>query len=296
MKYFTYQVLAAVVLSSLFFGSAVAADKSPMDYFAEQDAENAKANAPILAATTIAELLELGALPKKYAARFAKMSAEEQAQLIDGVKQGLDSGRAVAERIDGDRAVVLRESAHPSSWNKVVEMSRIDGAWIPGNETMMLSDSGASGSFVVTGFASAQLSAGWIEHTDGYYAGDKEFPIMLTISDILGPYLNGHAVPTVAFSHPGCLTTGSYSITHPRGFFRTGGAERSEVQTFDENISGTLEVTRIEDGRFWANFEMTAILSAESFKEPDPTQAVNITGVIENASNLCPGGGEPLAP
>ena len=289
MKHFTKQVFTAVVLSGFLSGTG-AADDSPMAYFAEQDAENAKTNAPILAATTTKELIKLGALPKQYAARFAEMSAEEQAQLIDGVKQGLDSGRAVAEKIDGDRAVVLRESAYPGSWNKVVEMSRTDGVWVPGNETMMESDSGASGSFNVTGVATTQLSGGLVEHTDGYYVGDKEFPILLTISDILGPYLHVYDLPTVAFSHPGCLTVGSHSISHPRGSFTTGGEERSERQSFDENISGTLDVTRIEDDRFWANFEMTATLRAESFKEPDPTQAVNITGTIANASNLCPGG------
>ena len=162
-------------------------------------------------------------------------------------------------------------------------MSRIDGAWIPGNETTISSDNGASGSFVVAGVASAQLSEGWIEHLDvGGSTGDDEFQMRLTISDILGQYLYGHAVPAVTFSHPGCLTTGSHPIPPDSwGKFSTGGAERSEWQLFNENITGTLEVTRVEDGRFWANFEMTAILQAESFKEPDPTQAVNITGGLE---------------
>jgi len=283
MKYFTYQALAAVVLSILFFGSAVAADKSPMDYFTEQDAENAKANAPILAATTIDELLELGALPKKYAAHYRKLPAYDQAQLVDNIKLNLNSYQAVAEKIDGDRAVVLRASTW--SLNKAVEMSRIDGAWIPGNETTMwYYDQGASGSFVVTGVATAQMPDGQIELED---AADDALPMRLTLSDLLSRYLYGHAVPEVEFSLPRCLTTGSYSISD--GSFMNIVAPNNWPK-FDENTSGTLEVTRIEDGRFWANFEMTAILQAESFKEPDPTQAVNITGVIENASNQCPGG------
>lgn len=290
MNHFIYQALAAVVLSSFLSSSAGAADNSPMGYFAGQDAENAKKNAAILAATTTEELIKLGALPKRFAAMLAEMSAEEQAEVIDSVKLDLDSGRAVAEKIDGDRAVVLRESSYPGTWNNVVEMSRIDGAWVPGQETGMLSDNGARGSFVVTGTATAQLSEGWVENTDAYYVGDKEFPILLTISDILGPYLDGHAVPTVAFSHPGCLTTGSHSISHPRGSFTTGGAERSEVRTFNENISGTLDVTKVEDGRFWAGFELTAIVKTEMGEDQDLMQAVNITGTIENASNLCPGG------
>jgi len=289
MKYFTYQVFTAMVLSG-FLTVSSAADESPMDYFAEQDAENAKTNAPILAAMTIDELLELGALPKQYAAVFEKYSAEDQAELVESVKQNLDSGRAVAEKIDGDRAVVLRESAYTGSWNKVVEMSRTDGTWVPGREISMQSDSGASGSFVVSGIATARLSAGRIENSD--YSGDDRNSFLLTISDILGPYLYGYPVPAVAFSHPGCLTAGSHSISvlDPKGWFMTGGAERSERQTFDENISGTLEVTRVEDGRFWANFEMTAILRTSLGKEQDATQAVNITGTIDNASNSCPGG------
>jgi hypothetical protein len=290
MKHLIDHVYAAVVLSGLLVGSALAADDSPMGYFAEQDVENAKKNAPILAATTTDELIKLGALPKQYAARFAEMSAEEKEQLIDGVKQGLDSTMAVAEKVDGDRAVVLRESSYRGAWNKVTEMSRINGAWAPGNETMMLNDSGASGSFAATGVATAQLTEGWVAQSDGYYVGDKEFPIYLSLNDILGPYLDGKEVPTVAFSHPGCLTLGKHSISHPRGMFTTGGEEHSEVQTFDANISGTLEVTKVDADRFWAKFEMTAVARTEFSEDQGSSQAVNITGTVENAYNLCPGG------
>jgi len=59
MKQIMCQVFATVVLSSAVTAGAVAADDSPMDYFAEQDAENARTHAPVLAATTIEELINL---------------------------------------------------------------------------------------------------------------------------------------------------------------------------------------------------------------------------------------------
>jgi hypothetical protein len=150
-----------------------------MDYFAAQNVENEKKCAPILAATTPEELLELGALPERAAGYIAGLSPEETEQFLHGFKQDCDSRQAVAEKIDGDRAVVLRESAYPTAWNIVVEMSRTDGAWVPGKETMMLSDSGAHGSFVVVGAVSVQLTGGWIAQSDGYAVGDKEFPVSL---------------------------------------------------------------------------------------------------------------------
>jgi hypothetical protein len=287
MKYFLCHFLTAAVLSSILIGNAGAAADSPMGYFAEQDAENAKKSAPILAATTPEELIELGALPERVAGYLAEISPEEKTQFLHSFKQDFDSRQTVAEKIDGDRAVVLRESAYAGAWNIVVEMSRTDGAWVPGSQTMMLSDSGAHGSFVVTGVATAQLTEGWVAQSE--YT-DDEFPIELVLNDLLGPYLDGNYVPTVTFSHTGCLTTGSHSITHPRGSFITGAEEISEAQTFDENISGTLEVTKVEDGRFWADFEMKASLRTEMGEDQDPTQAVSITGTIESAINLCPDG------
>jgi hypothetical protein len=287
MKHRTYSLFNAIFLSSFLSASAVAADDSPMDYFAEQDAENAIKSAPILAATTPEELIELGALPERVAGYLAEISPEEKAEFLHSFKQDFDSRQTVAEKIDGDRAVVLRESAYPTAWNIVIEMSRTDGVWAPGNQTMMLSDSGAHGSFVVTGAATAQLTEGWVAQSE--YT-DDEFPIALVLNDLLGQYLNGNYVPTVTFSHAGCLAPGSHSITHPRGSFTNGAEKFGGVQTFDENISGTLEVTKVEDGRFWASFEMTGILRTEMGEEQDPTQAVSIKGTIENAFNLCPGG------
>jgi hypothetical protein len=284
------EVLGALVLPSFLIGSALAADDSPMAYFAAQDAENAKKSAPILAATTPEELIELGALPERVAGYLAEISPEEKAEFLHSFKQDFDSRQTVAEKIDGDRAVVLRESAYPTAWNIVVEMSRTDGVWTPGKQTMMLNDSGAHGSFVVKGAVTAQLTEGQVAQSDGYYAGDKEFPVSLNLSDVLLQYLDGHAVPMVTFSHTGCLTPGGHSITHPRGGYTTGGEESSDKRTFDENISGTLEVTKVEDGRFWADFEMTAVLRAGIGEKQDPTQTVSITGTIENAINLCPGG------
>lgn len=284
-------VLPVLVSLGVLIDSALAADDSPIDYFAAQDAENATKSAPVLAARTPEELIELGALPERAAGSVAGMSPEEKTQFLHGFKQDFDSRQTVAQKVDGDRAVVLRESAYPTAWNIVVEMSRTDGAWAPGSQTMMLSDSGAHGSFVVTGAATAQLTEGRVAQSE--YT-DDEFPIELVLNDLLGQHLNGNYVPTVTFSHTGCLTTGSHSITHPRGGFITGAEELSEAQTFDENISGTLEVTKVEDGRFWAGFEMTATVRTEMGDVHDPAQAVSVKGTIENAFNLCPGGAPKL--
>ena len=51
------------------------------------------------------------------------------AQVYRDDHDGLLEGFPGAEKIDGDKAVVLRESAYPTAWNVVVEMSRTDGAW-----------------------------------------------------------------------------------------------------------------------------------------------------------------------
>jgi len=284
------RVLGALVLSSVLTASNGLADESPMGYFAEQDAINAKKNAPILAATTTDGLIKLGAIPERYAESLAEMSAEEVSQFIDSVKQNIDSGRAVAEKIDGDRAVVLRESAYAGSWNKIVQMTRSNGAWSPSGETLIKSDSGASGSFTVSGVAAAGLTDGQIAQSGDYFDNDGKVSIYLTLSDLLGEHLTGQKMPAVTFSHPGCLTLGSHSISHPRGGFTTAGASIVDAQSFGENVSGTMEVTRIEGDRFWASFEMTAVLRPGLGAEPDPAQAVNVTGSINNATNLCPSG------
>ena len=286
------QVLATLALSSIFVTCTALADDSPMGYFAEQDAINAKKNGPILAATTTDELIKLGAIPERYADALAEMSQEEVAQFIDSIKQNLDSAQAVAEKIDGDRAVVLRESAYAGSWNKIIQMTRTDGEWAPSGEMMMQSDSGATGSFTVSGMTTAELVDAQVIQSDDYFDDEGNVSsIYLTITDLLGKNLSGQELPTVNFSHPGCLTVGSHSISHPRGGYTTAGESIVDAQDFSENISGTMTVEKIEGDRFWASFEMTAVLSPDLGAEPDPAQAVTVSGSINNASNLCPSDG-----
>ena len=282
-----HRVPGPLTLLGILIATTGFADESPMGYFAEQDAINARKNTPILAATTTDELIKLGAIPGRYAESLAAMSADEIAQFIDSIKQNLDSGKAVAERVDGNRAVVLRESAYPGSSNKIVQMTRTDGAWTPSGEMAMQSDSGATGSFIASGVTTAELSDVQVTQSDGYFDNDGSVSIYLTISDILGENLTGQELPTVTFSHSGCLTQGSHSISHPRGGFTTAGASMVDAQSFSENISGTMEVTKIDGDRFWASFELSAVLRPGLGEEPDPAQTVNVTGSIDNASNLC---------
>lgn len=292
MKRFSCRNPYALALPGILIACTALADNSPMDYFAEQDEQNAKKNAPILAATTTDELIRLGALPARYADAFAEMAPEEVARYIDSVKQNLDSGRAVAERIDGDRAVVLRESAYAGSWNKLVKMTRTNGEWAPSGEVMMQSDSGATGSFTVSGMATAELTDAQVVQSGAYPDDDGNVStIYLTISDILSENLTGKKLPAVSFSYPKCLTKGSHSISYPRGEFTTAGQSMADAQSFSENIAGTMTVSKIEGDRFWASFEMTAVLRPELGDDPDPAKAVRVTGSISNASNLCPGDG-----
>lgn len=73
-------------------------------------------------------------------------------------------------------------------------------------------------------------------------------------------------------------------MTRTDGAWMPSGEMLMQSDVLSENLSGTMDVTKIEGERFWASFEITAVLSPGLGAEPDPAQAVNVTGTINNAS------------
>jgi hypothetical protein len=275
------------------FHAAEADAGSPLEYFAEQNAETSKNSAAILAATTPEELIKLGVVHKRmaksYLANASQLSPEDKAGFVNEIKgSGLATHLAVAERIDGDRAVVMRESPHPGAWNIIVNMNRVDGVWTPGSEHRLQNLTGARASFTVTGSTTAEMTDGFIEQTTLYAeGGEKPY---LVLSDMLEKVLTDLTVPMVEFMPPRCPTLGSHALSTEIGRFTTGGVEFVKRENFDENFSGTLEITKIEGNRYWGNFEIKVDVH-KKLNEAEPSKrAVSVKGTMENVPNSCPDG------
>ena len=165
MKYIL--LLAGIIVLPIPAAGTTEAD-SPSAYFATQEAENAERNVAIARAKTLAELNALGVLPDTMKPYVDQIPKDQQAQYVAAVVAEIDTHTTTLERIDGNRAVVLREPQTPGAANRIVEMSKESGSWKPVNETRTggLDDRGwlagvisaARGGFTVSGAVVMDLS------------------------------------------------------------------------------------------------------------------------------------------
>lgn len=279
---------------------------SPLDYYAEQEEASAERNAAIMAATTVEELLELGAVPESYKAFLPQLSAEDRAEVVSQVKANLDTRRAVAERVEGERAVVLRESSaevgydqsqmQMDGYSAIVEMQRTEGSWQPAGEEYVNLLPGARGSFEMSGAVSGAVELGLV-FPYVYYVNDAEIP-GIEVKDVLnGKLQQVEHVATLRLLPAGCLAEGSFPVaTEDTSQLEAGAAGRAEavyasfteggedfvnLRQFDRDVSGTFQVTRLDDDRFSAEFE----ISAANRKAPE--ERVTVRGSLENVPEAC---------
>lgn len=280
---------------------------SPMEYFAEQEAENKEKNTAVFAATSMEELIEIGATPSYLDASFMKqLSAEQNAEIVTQIKDNLDTKRAVAERIEGDRAAVLRETSRVfgfdtsmlgvDAWSAIVEMSLQDGSWQPVGEKLIRILPGVRSDFIVSGAWEHETTIGLIEPVF-HRAGDSAIPVF-RIMDAMGAALRQEKHAAELNIQPmGCLEVGSYPIEPEdrdtlfldrasRGSainaeVLENGQEFTQLRRFDHEVSGTLEVTAVDGDRFEARFEFSAA------NKKNPGETVTVTGTLTNALRPC---------
>ena len=269
------------LLGSLGAAAAGEADGSPLATLEAQ-------TEAILAASTLDEVLHL--LPAEHAARVAGLTAEQKAAGLEKWKLDVERQRPVAERVEGDRAVVLLEPSPlpdvPGA--RLLTLSRVDGVWRVGGEAGLMSAvPGATAGFAISGATSEELDEGRVS-----LSALNGIPT-LQISDLLAEHLDeGAEVARVqipfAAEHAGtCFEPGSYPIGSvvvegeygfrvPGGFWPAGAEEGG---AFDEEASGMLEVTEVVGARFSGAFELTAASEDGS--------TVTVTGTIDRALMPC---------
>ena len=289
MKYIL--LLVGIIMLPIPAAGATEAD-SPSAYFATQEAENAERNAAIARAKTLADLDAIGVLPDTVKPYVDQIPKDQQARYVAAVVEDLDTHTTTLERIDGNRAVVLREPQVPGAPNRIVEMSKENGSWKPVNETRTGGFdergwlggviSAARGGFTVSGAVVMDLPDALLEFNGNSNNDDTDvmYP-ELAISDVLGKSLNGKENPAVLFINPPlCPTLGTQPLAPKIGSFRSEAEKFSETETFLAT-EGTMNVTSIDGGRFTGKF------SLKMASEDDPSRTVTVEGEVKNSPVWC---------
>jgi len=255
-------------------GGACADDHSPLASFEEENAANRAKVERVMNATTAMELAELGILDKARAGKIDALSPEQRSQYLEAAIKEADVRVATAERVAGDKAVVLRESPIPGGSAEIVLMEKSGEGWAtvdhsePFHPTVM----GARGSFEVSGAVDMSIEGALVEK--GLWS-EGEFTMM----DRLGKVLTGEPPPTVTITLPTCPEPKTYEVSEPKPSF---SAAFINGPTFDAQ-SGTITVTAVDGDRASGEFEFAMVGTF------DEEATVSVDGAFTDVPIACDG-------
>lgn len=251
-----------------------AENHSPLATFEEENEANRAKAEKVMNATTAMDLAELGLVDEARAEKIDALDPEQRSQYIEMMVQEADVRIATAERVDGDRAVVLRESPIAGANAEIVLMEKQDDGWVqvnhsePFHRTVM----GARGAFEVSGAVTMSIDGALVEK--GLWT-EGEFTMM----DRMGKVLTGEQPPTLTITLPTCPETKEFALSEPKPSF---SAAFTEGPTFDAQ-SGSITVTAVEGERASGKFTLEMIGSF------DEGQSVSIQGSFTDAPIACDG-------
>ena len=265
---------AAPLLGALFACQAFAEHHSPLATFEEENEANRAKAEKIESATTAMDLADLGLVDPARAEKIDALDPEQRSPYLEMMVQEADVRIATAERVDGDRAVVLLESPIAGGNAKIVLMEKQDGDWVEVNhdEPFHPTITGARGAFDVSGAVEMSVDGALVEK--GHWT-EGEFTMM----DRMGKILTGQAPPMLTITLPTCPEVKDYALSEPMPSF---SAAFIEGPTFDAT-SASVSVTAVEGDRASGEFEMEMVGSF------DETQAVSIEGSFTDVPIACDG-------
>jgi hypothetical protein len=265
---------SVVVLSAVLAGGAVADGHSPLAGFEAQNAANRAKAEKVRGATTAMELAEVGLLDEARAQKIDALPPDQRSQYLEMMVQEADVRIATAERVDGDRAVVLLESPLPGGNAEIALMEKRGDEWVKVDHSEPFHPvvTGARGSFEAAGAVDMDIDGALVEK--GLWSAGE-----ITMMDRMGKVLTGEAPPALTVTLPTCPEAKSYALTDSMPSF---SAAFVEGPTFDAQAA-SVTVTSVEGDRASGQFEMEMVGSF------DETQSVSIEGSFSDVPIACDG-------